>query len=117
MAFQLLHSIHDTGIVYTVVPFRMDIYGADQTVNVNIGTEEQLRKQNKVTSGCIASKHKFVAWTKLKEMCHKKNMEHVHSTGWMYQCIAVRFNSISSSQYTYTTYVHAYTLCTYNILH
>ena len=72
MAFQLLHSIHDTGIVYTVVPFRMDIYGADQTVNVNIGTEEQLREQNKVTSGCIASKHKFVAWTKLKEMCHKK---------------------------------------------
>lgn len=44
----------------------MDIYGADQTVNVNIGTEEQLREQNKVTSRGMASKNKFVAWTKLK---------------------------------------------------
>jgi len=93
----------------------MDIYGADQTVNVNIGTEEQLREQNKVTSGCIASKHKFVAWTKLKQMCHKKTLNMCKAQALMYQCIAVRFNSISSPHNTYTAYVHAYTLCTYNI--
>ena len=27
---------------------RMDIYGADQAISVNIGTEEELRKQNQV---------------------------------------------------------------------
>lgn len=34
----------------------MDIYGADQAISVNIGTEEELRKQNQVMDGCLATR-------------------------------------------------------------